>query len=143
MEPLSSEMSMTTQAIVYEIMVSHLGVAPEWLSPDADLYEDLGADSLDIVELTMLFEERFDVELPDNDIEQVKTVGDFVNLLEKKVQNMTHEETVEQNEEQIVGGEDQQEQAGTPVPEADNNDEDEGVPGEPEPDGEEETPEED
>ena len=61
---------------VKDIIVEQLGVNPEQVTPTASFIEDLGADSLDIVELVMAFEEEFSVEVPDEDAEKLQTVGD-------------------------------------------------------------------
>ncbi len=63
---------------VKEIIVDQLGVDPEKLTDDAKFIEDLGADSLDTVELVMTFEEKFGVEVPDEDAEKLKSVADVV-----------------------------------------------------------------
>ena len=60
---------------VKDIIVEQLGVNPEQVTPNASFIEDLGADSLDIVELVMAFEEEFSVEVPDEDAEKLQTVG--------------------------------------------------------------------
>ena len=57
---------------------------PEQVTPTASFIEDLGADSLDIVELVMAFEEEFSVEVPDEDAEKLQTVGDVVKYIEEK-----------------------------------------------------------
>ena len=63
---------------VKDIIVEQLGVNPEQVTPQASFIEDLGADSLDIVELVMAFEEEFGVEVPDDDAEKLQTVGDVI-----------------------------------------------------------------
>ena len=63
---------------VKEIIVEQLGVDPEKVTTDAKFIEDLGADSLDTVELVMTFEEKFSVEVPDEDAEKLKSVADVV-----------------------------------------------------------------
>ena len=70
---------------VKEIIVEQLGVNPEQVTPTASFIEDLGADSLDIVELVMAFEEEFSVEVPDEDAEKLRTVGDAMNYLHEKI----------------------------------------------------------
>lgn len=65
------------------IVVEYLGVNPDEVTPDAN-FSDLGADSLDEVELVMMFEEEFSLEIPDEDAEKIKTVGDAVNYLKEK-----------------------------------------------------------
>ncbi len=69
---------------VKDIIVEQLGVNPEQVTPNASFIEDLGADSLDIVELVMAFEEEFSVEVPDEDAEKLQTVGDVVKYIEEK-----------------------------------------------------------
>jgi len=66
------------------IIVEQLGVNPEQVTPQASFIEDLGADSLDIVELVMAFEEEFSVEVPDEDAEKLQTVGDVINYIKEK-----------------------------------------------------------
>ncbi|MEJ2184612.1 MAG: acyl carrier protein [Gemmatimonadota bacterium] len=68
-------------AKVKEIIVNELGVEPEKVTAEASFVEDLGADSLDTVELVMAFEEEFGMEIPDEDAEQLQTVGDAINYL--------------------------------------------------------------
>jgi acyl carrier protein len=73
-----------TEAKVKEIIVNELGVEPEKVTPQASFVEDLGADSLDTVELVMAFEEEFGIEIPDEDAERLQTVGDAIRYLEQK-----------------------------------------------------------
>ena len=68
---------------VKKIVVEHLGVEPEKVVDKANFIDDLGADSLDTVELVMAFEEEFGVEIPDDAAETILTVGDAVKFLEK------------------------------------------------------------
>lgn len=68
---------------VKEIVVEHLGVEPDKVTPTASFIDDLGADSLDTVELVMAFEEKFDVEIPDDAAESIQTVGDAIEFLKK------------------------------------------------------------
>ncbi|MEZ0360730.1 MAG: acyl carrier protein [Hydrogenobacter sp.] len=70
---------------VKEIIADQLGVEVEKLNPEAKFVEDLGADSLDVVELIMAFEEEFGIEIPDEDAEKIRTVGDVLNYLKEKV----------------------------------------------------------
>jgi acyl carrier protein len=70
---------------VKDIIVEQLGVNPEQVTPQASFIEDLGADSLDTVELVMAFEEEFSVEVPDEDAEKLQTVGNVVEYIEKKI----------------------------------------------------------
>jgi acyl carrier protein len=74
----------TTEEKVKDIIVEQLGVNPEQVTPQASFIEDLGADSLDIVELVMAFEEEFSVEVPDEDAEKLQTVGDVVKYIEER-----------------------------------------------------------
>lgn len=67
-----------------EIIVEQLAVDPERVKPEASFIDDLGADSLDIVELVMAMEEEFDLEIPDEDAEKLRTVLDVQNYLESK-----------------------------------------------------------
>ena len=66
---------------VKEIIVEQLGVDEEEVTADASFVEDLGADSLDTVELVMAFEEEFDLEIPDEDAERMRTVVDVINYV--------------------------------------------------------------
>ena len=69
---------------VREIIANELGVEMEKVTDEASFVEDLGADSLDTVELVMAFEEEFGVEIPDEDAEQMQTVGDAIRYLQDK-----------------------------------------------------------
>ena len=69
---------------VKDIIVEQLGVDPEKVKPEASFIDDLGADSLDIVELVMTMEEEFDIEIPDEEAEKLKTVQDVQEYLTKK-----------------------------------------------------------
>jgi acyl carrier protein len=69
---------------VRDIIVNELGVEPSKVTAEASFVEDLGADSLDTVELVMAFEEEFGIEIPDEDAEKMETVGDSVKYLEEK-----------------------------------------------------------
>jgi acyl carrier protein len=68
---------------IKKIIVDQLGVDESKIAEDSSFVDDLGADSLDIVELIMAFEEEFDMEIPDEDAEKIKTVGDAVKYLSK------------------------------------------------------------
>jgi len=70
---------------VKDIIVEELGVEREKLTNDASFMEDLGADSLDTVELVMAFEKEFNIDIPDEDAEKMRTVGDAMNYLREKV----------------------------------------------------------
>jgi acyl carrier protein len=69
---------------VKEIIVEQLGVNPDQVTPEAKFIEDLGADSLDTVELVMAFEEEFGSEIPDEDAEKLQTVGDVIKYVEER-----------------------------------------------------------
>jgi len=68
---------------IKKIIVDQLGVDESKIMEDSSFVDDLGADSLDIVELIMAFEEEFDMEIPDEEAEKIKTVGDAVKYLSK------------------------------------------------------------
>ncbi len=68
---------------VKKIVVEHLGVEAEKVTDNANFIDDLGADSLDTVELVMAFEEEFNVEIPDDAAETIVTVGDAIKFLDK------------------------------------------------------------
>lgn len=70
---------------VKSIIAEQLGVKPEEVTPQASFIEDLGADSLDTVELVMALEEEFEIEIPDEDAEKMATVGDAVKYIEEKI----------------------------------------------------------
>ena len=70
---------------VKKIIIDQLGVADNAVTGDASFIDDLGADSLDIVELIMAIEEEFDIEIPDSDAEKVVTVGDVVDYIKEHV----------------------------------------------------------
>jgi len=72
---------------VKSIIVEQLGVDEEEVTPDASFVDDLGADSLDTVELVMAFEEEFGCEIPDDAAETILTVGDAVKFLEKNAKS--------------------------------------------------------
>lgn len=67
---------------IKEVIVDQLGVDADQVTLEANFVEDLGADSLDTVELIMAFEEEFDIEIPDTEAEKIKTVQDVVNFVE-------------------------------------------------------------
>jgi acyl carrier protein len=77
-------MADNTEEKVKEIIINELGVEPEKVTLEASFVEDLGADSLDTVELVMAFEEEFGIEIPDEDAEQLQKVGDAVKYLQEK-----------------------------------------------------------
>ncbi len=70
---------------VKEIIVEQLGVTETSITMDASFIDDLGADSLDIVELIMALEEEFDTEIPDSDAEKISTIGDVVDYIKDHV----------------------------------------------------------
>ena len=70
---------------VKEIIVEQLGVPETSITSEASFVDDLGADSLDIVELVMALEEEFDIEIPDADAEKVVSVGDVVDYLKENI----------------------------------------------------------
>ncbi len=70
---------------VKSIVVEQLGVSEEEITPEASFVEDLGADSLDVVELVMALEEEFDVEIPDEDAEKIVTVGEAMKYIEAHI----------------------------------------------------------
>ena len=70
---------------VKDIIVEELGVVREKLTGQASFMEDLGADSLDTVELVMAFEKEFDIDIPDEDAEKLRTVGDALAYLHTKI----------------------------------------------------------
>jgi acyl carrier protein len=76
---------MDVEAKVKEIIMDKLGVEESQITPSASFTNDLGADSLDIVELVMGFESAFDISIPDEDSEKITTVGDAINYLKEKV----------------------------------------------------------
>ena len=75
---------MSTFDRVKKVVVDQLNVDAEEVTPEASFVEDLRADSLDMVELSMAFEEEFQVDIPDEDAEKIKTVQDAVNYIEEK-----------------------------------------------------------
>lgn len=70
---------------VKKVVVEELGVKPEEVVESASFTEDLGADSLDVVELAMAFENEFDIDIPDDDLAQIKTVGDASTYIQGKL----------------------------------------------------------
>ena len=71
---------------IREIIVEQLDVDEDKVTADASITEDLGADSLDVVDLVMSIEESFDLEIPDEEVENIKTVGDIVKFIEAKTE---------------------------------------------------------
>jgi len=74
------------QVKIVDIIANQLGVDKEIITPEANIVDDLGADSLDVVELVMALEEAFDVEIPDEEAEKIRTVKDVFGYLEKSLQ---------------------------------------------------------
>ena len=77
---------MAVQDRVSEIIVEQLGVTAEEIKPEASFIDDLGADSLDIVELVMAMEEAFDIEIPDDDAEKMQTIGDAMSYVKERLE---------------------------------------------------------
>ena len=75
---------MAVEDKVKSIIVEQLGVKPEEITPTASFIDDLGADSLDTVELVMALEEEFSIEIPDEDAEKLTTVGMAIKYIEQK-----------------------------------------------------------
>lgn len=75
---------MSIEQRVKEIIADQLGVEIEKITPEAKFVDDLGADSLDVVELIMAFEEEFGVEIPDEDAEKIATVKDVLDYIKAK-----------------------------------------------------------
>ena len=78
---------MDVEAKVKEIIIDKLGVEESQITPEASFTNDLGADSLDIVELVMGFESEFGISIPDYDAEKITTVGDAIKYLQEKTAN--------------------------------------------------------
>jgi acyl carrier protein len=76
---------MADQEKIKEVIASQLGVEIEEVTPEASFVDDLGADSLDTVELVMALEEEFDIEIPDEDAEGITTVNDALTYIEAHV----------------------------------------------------------
>lgn len=72
---------------VKKIIVDQLDVEEDKVTEAASITDDLGADSLDVVDLVMSFEEEFDIEIPDDQVEKIKTVGDIVKFIGEKVED--------------------------------------------------------
>jgi acyl carrier protein len=81
------EITMTIEERVINVVADQLGVEASEVTPEASFTDDLGADSLDTVELVMAFEEEFDVEIPDEDAEKMNIVKDAVNYLKEKIES--------------------------------------------------------
>ena len=76
-------MADSPEAKVTEIIINELGVEADKVTPDASFVEDLGADSLDTVELVMELEEEFDINIPDDAAEKIQTVGQAIDFIEQ------------------------------------------------------------
>ncbi len=83
-ETVSKEKKMGLEDKVKEIIVDKLGVNADQVTPEASFIEDLGADSLDTVELVMAFEEEFGADIPDEDAEKLTTVGAVIDYMKSK-----------------------------------------------------------
>ncbi len=79
-------MATSLERRITEIVAEQLGLESKEITAASSLIEDLGADSLDIVELIMAFEEEFDLDIPDEDAEKIATVKDAVEYIRKKIQ---------------------------------------------------------
>ena len=69
---------------IKEVVVEQLSVSADEVKEDSKFVEDLGADSLDVVELVMALEEKFDIEIPDDEAEKIQTVQDVINYIQSK-----------------------------------------------------------
>jgi acyl carrier protein len=77
---------MSLEQRVAEIIVEQLGVSPEEIAPEASFMDDLGADSLDIVELVMAMEEEFDIEIPDEDASRIERIRDAIAYIRERIE---------------------------------------------------------
>ncbi len=75
----------TVEERVKDVIVAQLGVDPSEVKPEASYVDDLGADSLDTVELVMALEEEFGIEIPDEEAEKIKTVGETIEHIKAKI----------------------------------------------------------
>jgi len=78
----------TLEARITAIIGEQLGVEAATLAPEANLLDDLGADSLDVVELVMALEEEFQIEVPDDHVENIRTIGDVVQYMTTRVEQV-------------------------------------------------------
>src|SRR5271163_2963728 len=84
-QPLSEGFSVSVEQKVIEIVCEHLAVNKEQVTRATNFIEDIGADSLDIVELIMELEEEFDIQIPDDQAEKIKTVGEAIDYIEREI----------------------------------------------------------
>jgi acyl carrier protein len=75
----------TTEQRVKDCIVKQLGVNAEEVTPEAAIIDDLGADSLDVVELLMALEEEFDIQIPDEESQNIRTVKEIISHIESKI----------------------------------------------------------
>jgi acyl carrier protein len=80
-------MTMSTEEKIKNIIIEQLGVSADEVVPEASFVDDLGADSLDLVELVMVLEEEFGKEIPDEDAEKIQTVKDAINYINGHMSN--------------------------------------------------------
>jgi acyl carrier protein len=113
-------MSEPTDARVREIIINELGVESEKVTDEAAFVEDLGADSLDTVELVMAFEEEFGIDIPDEDAEQMRTVGYAIKYLMETAAPVLYAETTLPQGLRAVANDDGQ--WGTPQTRSDHRD---------------------
>ena len=78
-------LKMTVEERIKNIIVEQLGVKPEEVTPEALFVDDLGADSLDLVELTMAMEDEFSIQISDEDAERLDTVGKLIQYIEERI----------------------------------------------------------
>ena len=78
---------MSLEQRVTGLIVEQLGISPDEVVSQASFVDDLGADSLDIVELVMSMEESFDIEIPDEDAEKIQTIGDAITYLKERLES--------------------------------------------------------
>ena len=83
--PARKEVGMSVEEKVKDIISGQLGVKKEEIKPESSFVDDLGADSLDTVEVVMALEEEFGIEIPDEDAEKITTVGEAVKYIDDKV----------------------------------------------------------
>ncbi len=83
---VSKEMGTDLEQRMAAIIVEQLGATKEEIVPEASFTDDLGVDSLTMVELVMAMEETFDIEIPDDEAEKIQTIGDAVSYLKEKLE---------------------------------------------------------